>query len=192
MIKCLSAFLDFCYLVRRNAICTDTIIKASEALNKFHKYRQIFVETGVVIDEISLPRQHSLKHYLRSIELYGSPNGLCSSITESKHIKAVKRPWRRSSRYNAMHQMLTSISRSDKLAAARLIFRERGMMQGTTLSYTAMLLRGEIPQPLIAYDDPYDATDEHGAVTGPRDTSSIELAATAGTFHFMYLLLVIY
>ncbi|KAJ6617373.1 hypothetical protein B0H10DRAFT_2176466 [Mycena sp. CBHHK59/15] len=29
-----------------------------------------------------------------------APNGLCSSITESKHIKAVKQPWRRSRRGN--------------------------------------------------------------------------------------------
>ncbi|KAH9975649.1 hypothetical protein BJV74DRAFT_862382 [Russula compacta] len=45
---------------------------------------------------------HSLEHYRRNIQLFGAPNGLCSSITESKHIKAVKEPWRRSSHFEAL------------------------------------------------------------------------------------------
>jgi len=51
-------------------------------------------------------------------------------------------------------------------------------MQGTTLSYTAMLLRGEEPQPFAITVDP--GRDDHGAVSGPRIMSSISLAATAG------------
>ncbi|KAJ7025470.1 hypothetical protein C8F04DRAFT_878470, partial [Mycena alexandri] len=65
------------------------------------------------------------------IRFFGSPNGLCSSITESKHIKAVKEPWRRSSRFNAPSQMLRTLVRLDKLAAVLTL---RGMMMGTMLS----------------------------------------------------------
>ena len=57
-----------------------------------------------------------------------------SSITESKHIKAVKEPWRRSSRFEAFSQMLLINQRLDKLAAARVDFADRGMLQGTCLS----------------------------------------------------------
>lgn len=59
---------------------------------------------------------------------FGVPNGLCSSITESRHITAVKRPWRRSNRYNALGQMLLTIQRLDKLAAAQVSFVEQGML----------------------------------------------------------------
>lgn len=31
-------------------------------------------------------------YYAYVITQFGAPNGLCSSITESKHIKAVKKP----------------------------------------------------------------------------------------------------
>ncbi|KAK7007132.1 hypothetical protein R3P38DRAFT_2554040, partial [Favolaschia claudopus] len=92
--------------------------------------------SGVRID-ISLPRQHSLVHYPRSVYLFGSPNGLCSSITESKHIKAVKEPWRRSSRFNALSQMLRTLTRLDKVAALKSDFTRRGMMTGTTSSLHA-------------------------------------------------------
>ena len=59
---------------------------------------------------LQLPRQHALvSHYYTLIKLFGSPNGLCSSITESEHIKSVKEPWHCSSRFKALVQMLRSI-----------------------------------------------------------------------------------
>ena len=87
-----------------------------------------------VHNDFNLPWQHSLNHYVKVICAFGSPNGLCSSITESKHIKAVKEPWRRSSRFEALSQMLLTNQRLDKLAAARVDFTDRGMLEGTCLS----------------------------------------------------------
>ena len=80
-------------------------------------------------------------HYSRLIRMFGAPNGLCSSITESKHIKAVKEPWRRSNRYNALGQMLLTNQRLDKLAAARVDFTSRGMLNGTCLHDAILAFR---------------------------------------------------
>jgi hypothetical protein len=56
------------------------------------------------------------KHYFHyAMKFFGSPNGLCSSITESKHIKAVKEPWHRSSQFEALIQMLQTITQMDKM-----------------------------------------------------------------------------
>ncbi|KAF8225556.1 hypothetical protein L208DRAFT_1137396, partial [Tricholoma matsutake] len=60
---------------------------------------KVFCTTGVQPDGFSLSHQHSLVHYHFNIELFGAPNGLCPSITESWHITAVKKPWCQSSRY---------------------------------------------------------------------------------------------
>src|ERR1700729_1885028 len=105
-----------------------------DALQRFHHHREIFRESGIRMD-FNLPRQHSLIHYPKHIRAFGAPNGLCSSITESKHIKAVKEPWRRSNRFDALSQMLLTNQRLDKLAASRIDFAHRGMLQGTCLSY---------------------------------------------------------
>jgi hypothetical protein len=186
MVKTLSAFLDFCYIARRNALTVDALEELKTALDLFHFHRDVFVGTAAVNGErISLPRQHSIMHYYRSIQLFGSPNGLCSSITESKHIKAVKEPWRRSSHYKALKQMLVTISRLEKLASASRVFSRVGMMEGTTSSYTAMILRGELPQPR-ATDEGDNEDDDAGPVHGPRTLSSIELARTAGLFLFQH------
>ncbi|KAJ6468111.1 hypothetical protein C8R47DRAFT_1302846 [Mycena vitilis] len=159
MVKCVAAFMDFCYLARRNALNTDGLHELKVALARFHFHREIFIQTGVRVD-ISLPRQHSLVHYEPSIRSFGTANGLCSSITESKHIKAVKEPWRRSSRYNALMQMLRTVCRLDRLAAIRGVFRKQGMMAGTALSYASMLMRGEEPTPPGQEDDEDDEDDD--------------------------------
>ena len=68
-----------------------------EVLTHFHQHHKFFKTTGVVTT-FSLPRQHSMKHYKQLIQLFGTPNGLCSSITELKDVKAVKKPYRRTSK----------------------------------------------------------------------------------------------
>ena len=66
------------------------LAQIQSTLDSFHQHREIFHELGIRPDGFSLPRQHSLVHYVFAIMQFGAPNGLCSSITESKHIKAVK------------------------------------------------------------------------------------------------------
>ncbi|KAH8985962.1 hypothetical protein EDB86DRAFT_3065949 [Lactarius hatsudake] len=126
-VRCFHAFLEFCYIARSDTITEQTILRLEDTLKQFHDYHSIFQATGVHVD-ISLPQQHSMIHYPMLIRLFGAPNGLCSSITESKHIKAVKEPWRRSNRYHTLLQMLVTNQRLDKLAAARANFEAKGLL----------------------------------------------------------------
>ena len=48
-------------------------------------------------------------------------------------MKAVKEPWRRTNHYRALLQMLLIIQRLDKLAAMRVDFTERGMLEPTKI-----------------------------------------------------------
>jgi hypothetical protein len=75
-----------------------------------------------------LPRQHSLVHYRLNIQELGAPSGLCSSITESWHNTAVKKPWWRSSCFDALGQMLLTNQHLDKLNAVRADFISCGML----------------------------------------------------------------
>jgi len=130
MVMCLGAFLDACYISRRQDIDTNALDSFDRALDRFWELREVFRTHGVRPKGFSLPRQHSLIHYRRMIEDFGTPGGLCSSITESRHITAVKKPWRRSNRYQALGQMLLINQRLDKLAAMRSDFTSRGMIPG--------------------------------------------------------------
>lgn len=128
LIQCLSAFLDFCYIVRHSEIGESDLVTLQEALTKFHTTHKIFRTTGVRPTGFNLPRQHSMVHYVRLIQEFGAPNGLCSSITESRHITAVKQPWRRSNHYEPLGQMLVANQRLDKLVSARTNFVARSML----------------------------------------------------------------
>ncbi|KAK7684219.1 hypothetical protein QCA50_012543 [Cerrena zonata] len=167
MTRTLSAFMDFCYLVRRSVITEDTLLEIHQALANFHEERTIFEQTGVRVGGISLPRQHSLKHYEQLIRSFGAPNGLCSLITESKHIAAVKKPWRRSSRFEALGQMLVTNQRLDKLAAARVDFTCRNMINTTTL-----------PMPSPSQSKTTDDSDDP-IVEGERVLGEVKLAKCA-------------
>jgi hypothetical protein len=93
MVQAIRAFLEFCYIARRDILDTRSLEELKDALERYHTHCKIFQECGVRANGFNLPRQHSLVHYYELIRAFGAPNGLCSSITESKHIKAVKEPW---------------------------------------------------------------------------------------------------
>jgi hypothetical protein len=151
MLRPISSFMEFCYLVRRSVLDEDDIDEINHAITRFHQEREIFEREGVRPDGFSLPRQHSLVHYPFLIAEFGAPNGLCSSITESKHIKAVKEPWRRSNHHNALSQMLLTNQRLDKLAASRVDFQAREMLRGPLLNYG--------PNPIVP--EPIPEADAH-------------------------------
>ncbi|KAG0699688.1 hypothetical protein DFH29DRAFT_983453 [Suillus ampliporus] len=138
IMRAFRALLEFCYCVRHNIISQTTLLQIQDALARFHQYHGAFNQgcdaDAPIVATFSLSQQHSLLHYPRLIQLFGTPNGLCSSITESKHIKAVKEPWWRSSRFNALGQMLRTNQWLDKLTAMCADFTSRGMMNGTVLS----------------------------------------------------------
>ena len=133
MVKVLQAFLNFCYNVWCDIHDTQSLKALEDALDCFHKHCEICQTTGVHLNGFNLPHSHVAGHYLHLIWVFGAPNGLWSSITESKHIKAVKEPWCQSSHWSVLKQMLTTNSHLDKLAAAWVDFASHGMLEGTVL-----------------------------------------------------------
>ena len=173
VIRCFNAYLDFCYIARASVFTQAALDRLDNALKRFHEYRKIFQLLGVwdpTSTGFSLPRQHALTHYRRHIKNFGAPNGLCSSITESKHISAVKRPWRRSSRYNPINQIMQTNRRVDKLSAARANFTVSGMLNLPTW-------QPRIPRPVPSDDD----ADQCGAAEGAI-YNEVFLAAKHGTY----------
>jgi hypothetical protein len=178
MIQCIAAFLDFCYLARRSAHYTSTLVAMDEALARFHHFRDVFRHEGVRPDGFSLPRQHALVHYVPGIRLFASPNGICTSITESKHIRAVKEPYRRSSHFQALGQILHTNTRLSKLAAATVEFREAGMLYGDVVA--AAEAETGIEQEEEDWEMVADEEGEALEVDGPRVDSRVELASRPG------------
>ena len=177
MVHALSAFLEFCYLVRRSTIDEDCLLLIDDAVARYHAARDVFIETGVR-DDFSLPRQHAMIHYRSLIQAFGAPNSLCSSITESKHIKAVKEPWRRSNRNQPLGQMLLVNQRLDKLAAARVFFQAHGMLSINQSTPVFLPCPPSKTAPSASVLDNDDAND----VIGMTTAGEINLARKSGAF----------
>ena len=128
VVKCISAFLNFCYLAQHSDFDCATLDALDSALHHFHTYCEVFQSSGVHESGFSLPCQHSLVHCHVNIQDFGAPNGLCSSITESWHITAVKKPWRCSSHFEALGKMLITNQQLEKLAAAQADFIAHNML----------------------------------------------------------------
>jgi len=173
MVRCLLAFINACYIARHNALDTLSLQQFTKFVCNFHKLRNIFIQSSVHAD-ISLLRQHALTHYAYLIRLFGSPNGLCSSITESKHIKAVKEPWRHSSRFKALVQMLCAIVRMEKMVALQHTFNHLGMLR-TSLASSIIesLIKPEVKSDKseAGFGSDMDIDD---------DSDSEDIASTAG------------
>ena len=132
MICTFHVFLEFCYIAWKNVIIETDLSVLEGALLSFYANCKIIVTSGVW-EEFLLPRQHSLTHYPHLIWLFGAPNGISSSITESQHIRTVKEPWQQSNWHDAVSQMLVINQRLDKLAAACSDFAKQGMLEGSVL-----------------------------------------------------------
>ncbi|KAG6807243.1 hypothetical protein H0H92_008257, partial [Tricholoma furcatifolium] len=92
MVEVLRHFLEFCYLIQRSVINEEDLMAIDNTVATFHEAHVVFQDLRVCPDGFSLPRQHSMKHYRTLIQEFGASNGLCSSIIESAHIQAVKKP----------------------------------------------------------------------------------------------------
>ncbi|KAK7684226.1 hypothetical protein QCA50_012550 [Cerrena zonata] len=94
MVRALADFIEFCYIMRRSVVDEQDLREAKTFLDRFEHDRLIFQQFGVRPNGFSLPRMHARRHYLQHVREFAAPNGLCSSMTEAKHIKAIKEPWR--------------------------------------------------------------------------------------------------
>jgi hypothetical protein len=116
--------------------------------------------------------------------MYGAPNGLCSSITENKHIKAVKEPWHCLNHHEALGQMLLINQHLEKLAAARVDFTAHGMMnpslfssQPATAEPVNLLQPTNVPMP------GGNEGDDEVAIEGPKCFGEVRSSKGHGT-HF--------
>ena len=199
MTQAISSFLDVCYIARRADLDQKALKAFDAALAKFYTLREVFRTSGVRPTGFSLPRQHSLSHYRHLIEEFGAPGGVCSSITESRHITAVKKPWRRSNRYKALGQMLITNQRLDKFAAARVNFISRGMLDPSKNTRPP----GMVSAPTVGRENKGGVEDEEEEdeqpAAGPTGTARVAmvtgnviLARTRSTSLYIFICLLFY
>ncbi|KIJ58479.1 hypothetical protein HYDPIDRAFT_171259 [Hydnomerulius pinastri MD-312] len=149
MVQAITAFLDFCYIAHQASLDEGDLDAMMDALQRFHAERVIFEETGVRPLGISIPHIHALQHYVDLVHLFGAPNGLSTSITESKPITAVKKPYRHTNGNQPLSQILVINQHLDNLIHYRNAHHAEGLLDAPLVANNIQA------EPLFAveYDD---------------------------------------
>ncbi|KAI9566116.1 hypothetical protein HD554DRAFT_2040528 [Boletus coccyginus] len=137
----------------KNVITESMLSNIEDAIDRFHHYHEIFKMTGIV-STLLLPCQHAIKHYSELIWLFGAPNGLCSSITENKHITA----------YKVLGQMLITNQHLDKLSAVQTDFNHHGAQSDSQLRATGWLTFNLNPKAQMAPPAASTGMDSRGSL----------------------------
>jgi Plavaka transposase/uncharacterized protein DUF6830 len=115
-IEAVTALLDFIYIAQYPAQDSETIRYLQDALDRFHKNREYFIETGVR-EDFNIPKFHSLLHYVEAIELFGTTDNYNTEMFERLHIDFTKHGWKASNQRDEFPQMIRWLSRQEKVTS---------------------------------------------------------------------------
>ncbi|KAI0737930.1 hypothetical protein C8Q80DRAFT_1222642 [Daedaleopsis nitida] len=133
LVRATRALLDFLYLAQYPTHTSRTLDLLGEALKSFHANKEIFVDLGIH-DHFHLPKLHSLDHYKRSIELYGTTDNYDTQYSERLHIDLAKDAYRATNRKDELSQMTIWLERKEKVQRHEKYIEWRLRSAASTLS----------------------------------------------------------
>lgn len=114
LIRATRALLDFLYVAQYSVHSQRTLGLLDDALRVFHDNKQVFVDLGIR-EAFQLPKLHSLDHYRRSIELFGTTDNYDTQYSERLHIDLAKDAYRATNRKDEFSQMTRWLERKEKV-----------------------------------------------------------------------------
>ncbi len=106
------AAVDFIYFASLHSHTSGTLAALSQALDDFHKYKEVFVELEVR-DHFNIPKIHAMEHYVHLIGLFGSADSFNTESPERLHIDYAKDAYRASNKRDYIAQMTTWLRRQE-------------------------------------------------------------------------------
>ncbi|THU83771.1 hypothetical protein K435DRAFT_688905 [Dendrothele bispora CBS 962.96] len=114
LLQATRALLDFLYIANYPIHSTETLETLELSLARFHENKDIFIQLGAR-EHFNFPKIHSLCHYTRAIELYGTCDNYNTETTERLHIDFAKDAYRASNRKDEYVQMTKWLERREKI-----------------------------------------------------------------------------
>ncbi|KAG1724156.1 uncharacterized protein EDB91DRAFT_1239997 [Suillus paluster] len=117
----LCAITEFIFQAQNLFLYDETLHSLSEALRKFHYYKDFILTAGghhgknSLLNHFQIPKLELMQHVARSTRAMGAPYQWSSDITEHCHITHVKRPYRMSNRRDFHGQCCRFLDQQEKL-----------------------------------------------------------------------------
>ncbi|KAJ3817958.1 hypothetical protein F5880DRAFT_1492139 [Lentinula raphanica] len=110
------SILHFIQLAQYPSHDKHTLQYMTNELNTWHTYKDYFVEKEARA-HFKIPKFHSLLHYVDSIKWLGTTDNYNTEAFERLHIDLTKEGWRASNKRDYFPQMLSFISRQEKVSS---------------------------------------------------------------------------
>lgn len=121
-IKAVKALLDFMFLSQYPTHDDQTLKYMQDALDLFHTNKQYFIKVKAH-PTLNIPKFHSLIHYIESIQFFGTTDNYNTEMFERLHIDFAKEGWRATNQKDEFPQMITWLSRQEKIDMLALKLR---------------------------------------------------------------------
>ena len=112
VVQAARAMLDFIYIAQYWSHTDDTLVDLQQALDDFHTVKDVFIEVGCR-EHFNIPKLHLLVHYVDSIKMFGSLDGLNTEHSERLHINYAKKAYAASNRKDYTIQMMKWLTRQE-------------------------------------------------------------------------------
>ncbi|KAI0762223.1 hypothetical protein C8Q74DRAFT_135973 [Fomes fomentarius] len=159
LVRATRALLDFLYLAQYRTHTTSTLTLLDDALEAFHANKDIIVQLGIRI-HFHFPKLHSLDHYRRSIELFGTTDNYDTQYSERLHIDLAKDAYRATNHKDELSQMTLWLERKEKIQRHEKFVQWR-LAQPPLISATSVA-SPDLPTMFASTS----ATSEHGPGPG--------------------------
>ncbi|KAF9455750.1 hypothetical protein BDZ94DRAFT_1286036 [Collybia nuda] len=116
-VKAVRAILDFIYLAQYSTHDEETLQYMEDSLQSWRANRSFFTDSLPIRTHFNIPKFHSLIHYIQSIHYFGATDNYNSELFERLHIDFAKLGWRASNKRDEFPQMITWLSRHEKISA---------------------------------------------------------------------------
>ena len=165
------AILDFIYLAHYPSHSTSTLTQMRAALEDFHRVKQVFVDLGIR-SHFNIPKLHWMVHYIKSIIDLGTCDGLSTEISERLHIDFAKLAYRASNRKAYIKQMITWLTRREKVRWFQAYLRWLGM-RGVIVTHPEDSAEDYYDDEIVAdATTPEEAVVEHAGGMRHSDTDT--------------------
>ncbi|THU87904.1 hypothetical protein K435DRAFT_680843 [Dendrothele bispora CBS 962.96] len=114
LVRCVRGLVDFLYLAQYPIHTDQTLILLQDALERFHKDKDIFIDLGIR-EHFQLPKLHFLNHYVQKIKFLGTLDNSNTEHTERLHIDLAKDAYRATNRKDEYFQMIKWLERKEKV-----------------------------------------------------------------------------
>ncbi|KAM6489611.1 hypothetical protein JOM56_014933 [Amanita muscaria] len=143
LVRAVRALLDFMFLAQNPVISACELNYMEGSLKTFHENKAVFVDLGIR-EHFLIPKLHALKHYVTSIQLFGSTDNYNTQHTERLHIDYTKDAYRATNTRDEYPQMTVWLERREKIERHEKYINWRNH----TVDDTQPLLSPRVPSPL--------------------------------------------